>query len=120
MTPNGTPVRGQNINVRLFWQAHTVPATDYTAFVHLVGPDGALVQPVDKPPLQGFLPTSTWYPGQRVFDDFVLTLPADAKPGTYTLQTGFYDPTTVTRLPITQDGKSAGDSFMAGTLTLPQ
>jgi hypothetical protein len=120
ITPTGTPTRDENINVRLFWQAHARPATDYTAFVHLVGPDGALVQPVDKPPLQGFLPTSTWYAGQRVFDDFVLTLPADTKPGTYTLQTGFYDPKTMARLSITQDGKSVGDSFTVGTLTVPQ
>jgi hypothetical protein len=120
ITPDSTIAPGDNVTVRLFWQARDWPDTDYTAFVHLVGPDGALVQPVDKPPLQGFLPTSTWYPGQKVVDDFTVTLPADAQPGTYTLYTGFYDPVPMTRLPITQEEQSVGDSFAVGTLTVPE
>jgi 4-amino-4-deoxy-L-arabinose transferase-like glycosyltransferase len=117
MTPAANTVApGTDVTVRLFWQARDWSATDYTAFVHLVGPDGALVAQMDKPPLQGFLPTSTWYPGQRVTDDFTLTLPADAAPGAYTLYTGFYDPMTLTRLPILQDGQSMGDTFVVGTV----
>jgi hypothetical protein len=117
MTPAANTVApGTDVTVRLFWQARDWSATDYTAFVHLVGPDGALVAQMDKPPLQGFLPTSSWYPGQRVTDDFTLTLPADAAPGAYTLQTGFYDPMTLTRLPISQDGQSLGDAFVVGTV----
>ena len=109
---------GATVRARLFWQASTWPATDYTAFVHLVGPDGVMVAQMDKPPLQGFLPTSTWYPGQRVVDDFTLTLPADAVPGTYTLYTGFYDPVTMTRLPVVQGEQTMGDAFKVGVLTL--
>jgi hypothetical protein len=116
LTPNGTAASGTEVSARLFWQARAWPATDYTAFVHLVGPDGVLVQPVDKPPLQGFLPTSTWYPGQRVVDDFTLTLPTDTAPGTYTLYTGFYDPKTMARLPVMQSGQSLGDAFVVGTV----
>lgn len=118
LTPTDAIVPGTAITARLFWQARGWPAADYTAFVHLVGPDGALVQPVDKPPLQGFLPTSTWYPGQRVVDEFTLTLPADAASGTYTLYTGFYDPTTMTRLPVVQGDEMLGDAFVVGTLTV--
>ena len=77
-----------------------------------------MVAQMDKPPLQGFLPTSTWYPGQRVVDDFTLTLPADAVPGTYTLYTGFYDPVTMTRLPVVQGEQTMGDAFKVGVLTL--
>ena len=120
LTPDATLAPGDEATVRLFWQARAWPVTDYTAFVHLVGPDGLLVQPVDKPPLQGFLPTSTWYPGQRVVDDFTLTLPNDAAPGTYTLYTGFYDPTTMTRLPITQGDVPLGDAFMIGTVQVTE
>jgi 4-amino-4-deoxy-L-arabinose transferase-like glycosyltransferase len=118
LTPNGTLVPGAEVTVRLFWQARNWPGVDYTAFVHLVGPDGQLVEPVDKPPLHGFLPTSTWYPGQRVVDSFTVTLPSDAAPGVYTLYTGFYDPATMARLPITQNEQAMGDAFVVGTLTV--
>ncbi|MCC6455242.1 MAG: phospholipid carrier-dependent glycosyltransferase [Caldilineaceae bacterium] len=118
LTPDGTVSPGTEVTVSLFWEARAWPATDYTAFVHLVGPDGALAAQMDKPPLQGFLPTSTWYPGQRVMDDFTLTLPPDATPGVYTLYTGFYDPVTMARLPIVQDGQTVGDALVAGTVTV--
>jgi 4-amino-4-deoxy-L-arabinose transferase-like glycosyltransferase len=118
LTPNGTASPGTTLTVRLFWQAREWPSTDYTAFVHLVGPDGVLVEQMDKPPLQGFLPTSTWYPGQRVVDEFTLALPPDAAPGVYTFYTGFYDPATMVRLPIVQGEQTVGDVFMAGTVTV--
>jgi hypothetical protein len=118
VTPAGDLVPGGEITVRLFWQAHDWPGRDYTAFVHLVGPDGALVQPVDKPPLGGFLPTSTWYPGQRVVDEFVLTLPVNAVGGDYTLYTGFYDATTMTRLPMTQTGNAIDDAYIVATFAV--
>ena len=120
LTPGATVAPGTEIGVRLFWQARQWPAANLTAFVHLVGPDGALAAQMDKPPLEGFLPTSTWYPGQRVVDDFVLALPADAAPGEYTLYTGFYDPATMTRLPVVQGEKPMGDAFRVGTVTVSQ
>ncbi len=99
--PDGEPTTlhpGDGLRLRLTWQAQTSLAADYTAFVHLVGPDGSLVAQQDKPPLDGLLPTSTWVPGQRVADEFVVTLPADATPGDYRLVTGFYDPISGARL----------------------
>lgn len=113
---NATVTPGTELTLRLFWQARDWPDSDYTAFVHLVGPDGTLAAQMDKPPLQGFLPTSTWYPGQRVVDDFTLTLPADAAPGTYTLYTGFYDPTSMARLPLLQGDQALGDALVVGTV----
>lgn len=119
LEPNGNVAPGTTLTARLFWQARDWPAADYTAFVHLVGPEGVLVDQEDKPPLQGFLPTSTWYPGQRVVDDFMVTLPDNAAPGVYALYTGFYDPATMTRLPVMQGGQSVGDAFAVGTVTVP-
>jgi 4-amino-4-deoxy-L-arabinose transferase-like glycosyltransferase len=118
LTPVGSVAPGTMFNVRAFWQARDWPKTDYTAFVHLVGPDGALVDQMDKPPLQGFLPTSTWYPGQQVVDDFTLTLPEQAQPGVYTLYTGFYDPMTMARLPLVHNNEPIGDAFVLGTVTV--
>jgi hypothetical protein len=36
----------------------------------------------------------------------------------YTLYTGFYDPATMARLPITQNEQAMGDAFVVGTLTV--
>jgi hypothetical protein len=108
--------RGGEVAVRLVWQAQDWLATDYTAFVHAVGPDGVLVTQMDKPPLGGFLPTSTWVPGQPVADTFALPLPPDAPTGIYTLYTGFYDAATLARLPAQRDGAPLGDAWVLGTL----
>src|SRR5690606_37980046 len=102
---------GDALHLQLTWQAQDWPAVDYTAFVHLVGPDGGLAAQVDYPPLDGSLPTSTWVPGQRVVDTFVLAIPTDAPPGDYQLMTGFYDSATVTRLPVRQGDTALGDAF---------
>ncbi len=107
---------GDALQLQLTWQAQDWPAVDYTAFVHLIGPDGGLAAQVDKPPLDGFLPTSTWVPGQRVVDAFVLAIPTDAPPGDYQLVTGFYDPATVARLPIRQGDRAVGDAFTLATI----
>ncbi|HXF64675.1 MAG TPA: hypothetical protein VNK95_23805, partial [Caldilineaceae bacterium] len=107
---------GEPVTVRLFWQAQQWMGTDYTAFVHLVGPDGALAAQADQPPLGGFWPTSAWPPGQQVADTFVLALPADAPPGEYRFVTGLYDPATVTRLPVSRSGKPLGDAFLLTTV----
>jgi hypothetical protein len=109
---------GATVTVQLHWQAQEWIATDYTVFVHLVGPDGALVTQADKQPLDGALPTSTWSPGQRVVDTFALTLPLDAPPGEYAVVTGFYDLATGARLPITQGDAALGDAFQIGTFTV--
>jgi 4-amino-4-deoxy-L-arabinose transferase-like glycosyltransferase len=116
LTFRGGP--GEHVIVDLFWEAQRWMDADYTAFVHLVGPDGQLAAPVDKPPLDGFLPTSAWVPGQRVTDRFVVTVPAYAAPGEYRLYTGMYDPATMTRLPVTRDGTALGDAFPLATITI--
>lgn len=118
LAPGGTVAPGAPIELALTWQAADWIDTGYTAFVHWVGPDGALVAQVDKPPLDGFLPTNTWAPGQRVRDTFTLTLPPDAGPGEYTLYTGFYSIVdgTAVRLPVSQEGEPLGDAFRLGTL----
>jgi hypothetical protein len=96
------------LSVMLAWQAASAPPLDYTAFVHLLGPDGALAAQLDRPPA-GF-PTSDWRPGEIVVDHFHIELPAGLPPGEYRLQTGFYEPATITRL---------GDPADLGSVTLP-
>jgi hypothetical protein len=100
----GPPYRpGQTLYLTLHWEATGVPAQDYSVFVHLIGPDGALVAQWDNWPLQGTYPTPLWEPGERVDDPYPVALPADAPPGTYTLLAGMYDWRTGERLEARAD-----------------
>jgi len=85
------------LRVTLAWQAAAPISVNYTAFVHLLeATDGPPVAQSDRPP--GGYPTSSWQPGEIVIDTFVVDLPPDLPPGTYTLHTGMYDLTTLERL----------------------
>lgn len=95
--------------VSLAWQAQSAPPLDYTAFVHLLDPDGTLAAQTDRPPA-GY-PTSDWRPGEIVVDHFRLDLPEGLSPGVYRLQAGFYDPATVARL---------GEAVVLDEISLPQ
>lgn len=89
---------GAAVDVRLVWST-TAPITDdYTAFVHLVGPDGTMVAQNDRPPVGGFYPTSGWALAEPVEDHYGLTLPATLLPGEYRMTVGWYQPVTGERL----------------------
>lgn len=107
---------GEEIHVKTVWQTTGAMEIDYTTFGHLVGPDGQLAVQQDRRPLDGFVSTSLWYPGQIFVDEYSLALPDDASPGGYPLHVGMYDLATVTRLPITRDGTFVGDSVVAAVL----
>lgn len=115
------PVRvqpGSRLSVNLAWQAVRRMEHDYTVFVHLVGPDGALIAQQDTEPLDGFFPTSYWHVGQPVADTYTLSMPADASTGTYTLYAGMYDGETGRRLGVTRNDTPAGDAVELATLTV--
>lgn len=102
---------GDTLRARLYWQVDSRPQSDYTAFTHLVGPDGNLVAQRDQMPLGGFYPTSYWRAGQIIPDGtYEVALPEDAQPGTYTLYAGMYDRDTRERLQVTRAGEPAGDA----------
>jgi len=102
----------------LHWQMRQYVATDYTVLLHLVGRDGAPVAQWDGPPVQGLLPTSLWRMDDAIVDERVLDLPADLPPGEYRLVTGLYDLADLQRLPVSLDGKPAGDTVPLATVTV--
>lgn len=115
----GTSIRqGETLPMRLFWQANQEIKTNYTVFVHLLGPDGQIVSQADQQPLAGFLPTTFWRPEEIMADDYQLQLPPDAPLGTYQLLVGMYDLTTGQRLPISVDGQVIGDTIDLGPFTI--
>lgn len=106
----------------LYYQGEGPIETDYTAFVHLLGPPNpasgdALWAQNDSQPCYTYYPTSAWQPGEIVKDTISLQLPPDLPPGEYTLRTGFYDFATMARLPVTR-GEAQDDIATLGTLQI--
>ena len=106
---------GEEVAVRLTWQAETAKRGRYTTFVHVVGPNGLVAQ-FDQEPFGGFFPTSDWLAGVPVSDVYPLELPADLPVGEYQLLAGLYEPVTGQRLPWFDHGVPAGDAFPFATI----
>jgi hypothetical protein len=94
---------GATLTVTLAWQAQTELETSYHVFLHLLRPDGSLLVQSDGEPARWTRPTSGWAVGEVVLDQRVLEIPADAATGEYLLVTGLYDPTTKTRLTLSDE-----------------
>lgn len=108
------------LRLALHWQAINRPATDYTVFVQLVGPDGQVWGQQDNQPQAGRYPTTQWALRDRVVDRYELPLPEGAPPGQYRLLVGMYNLATGERLPaITQQGHHLPDNaILLATLTV--
>ncbi len=111
---------GHSVSIDLTWQADEAIAGDYTRFVHILDAGGQLVAQADSPPLDGFLPTSAWNPLVPVHETVRLLLPEDLPSGEYSAVIGFYDFTTLERLPVSVDDTSAGDSIIVGQFEIGQ
>ncbi len=81
-----------NLTVTLIWRAEAETHTSYHVFLHLIGPDGALVAQSDGIPANWTRPTTGWLPGEYVTDVHVLTIPPETPAGDYTLYAGLYVP----------------------------
>ena len=111
---------GEAIKVDLTWQGLKTWPENYTAFVHLVGPDGKVHGQVDQWPVQGTRPTSGWAAGQVVDDPYVITLPADAPRGKYEVEVGWYLLSTLRRLNVLDGaGRPSDDHVIVGEFTVP-
>ena len=104
---------GQPLTVALTLRAEVSNMPARTVFLHLLAADGTRVAQVDKPPLEGIYPSTVWSAGEAVRDAYVLELPADLPPGTYTLALGIYDSATVERLMSTDDAGTRQPNDMA-------
>jgi hypothetical protein len=90
-----TGYRAGSDGVTLRWQALTVPAADYTVFVHALDANGQIVAQADGQPRGGGFPTRAWLAGDTVLDEHHWSL----GPGTYTVEVGLYELATLRRLP---------------------
>lgn len=97
---------GDALTVRLIWQSLAPLTTSEKVFVHLIGPDGALLSQSDALPAGGY-GTEQWVEGEVVSDEHRLLLPPDPPPGEYRLRVGMYDPASGARLPATGGSNEA-------------
>jgi hypothetical protein len=92
---------GDTLSINLYWQAKAEFDQNYTAFIHLIGPDGLLYGQVDQTPGAGAFPTTGWLPGEYITDAYTLSIAPHAPPGDYQIEIGLYNPDTGQRLPVT-------------------
>jgi mannosyltransferase len=81
---------GDTLPVTLYLQGLHRNLPDIEAVVRLVGPEGRSVWAEEfRQPLNGFLPTSRWLPGDQFMDYHELLLPAGIPAGPYAVVVGF-------------------------------
>jgi hypothetical protein len=82
--------------VQLDWSAVYPLAANYPISLRLLDASGQVPRQLDTQPGHGFLPTSSWRPGERVVDRYVLALPDDlpAEAG-YDLEIVLYQASTL-------------------------
>lgn len=92
---------GQALGVALTWRAlETIPRR-YRVTVQLLDGEGRLLAQHDAEPGNNMALTTTWQPGQPVFDSHGLLIPLDAPPGEYRLVVALYDvDNPASRLPV--------------------
>lgn len=101
--PSNTPLPlaiNDTLAVTLVWQAVQPISDNYAVFVHILAADGSLLAQHDGIPVWGTRPTTTWQPGDRIFDTHEFTLPVDVPTAGGRIVVGLYQTETVTRLPF--------------------
>ena len=90
---------GQVITTTLAWKVLSTPSEDLVRFVHVLGPDKRPIVQNDGVPCAGECIAESWLPDEVLLDNVQLTIPADLAPGLYPVVVGWYDRTTLQRLP---------------------
>ncbi len=111
---------GGSIHLRLYWKDLEPLQTDYTVFVHLLNGAEQVVTQRDQPPAEGRRPTSSWFPGDVVADDYLLVIPDGTASGEYPIEVGMYNPSDGRRLPIAGAGPGSGDRVILARLQVAQ
>jgi hypothetical protein len=88
------------VRVSLRWRALARTDRDYTAFIHVVGPDDTIFGQVDTLLYLEQRSTSTWKAGTQGVGEYELSLPAEALTKGYTVIVGLYYWETGERLPV--------------------
>jgi mannosyltransferase len=96
----GALLPGETLRLTTWWRALGNMNEDYTVFVHLLDSDGGILAQEDKLLQRESRPTSVWGAREIVMQRHELALPADTRPGEYTISVGLYCWQTGERLPV--------------------
>lgn len=99
--------RGEDVTLHLYYRSHAATDKDYVRFLQLYQPALGMAAQADSPPQEGANPTWSWLPGETIVDPVTLRIAADAKPGRYSLYTGFYQREDGSRVSV-YDASGAG------------
>ncbi|MEW6231086.1 MAG: hypothetical protein AB1566_02095, partial [Chloroflexota bacterium] len=89
---------GKKLAVTIYWQALSKMDLSYNVTVQLGDRQGKLWGLSEGPAVAGRHPTSAWWTGEYVKDQYYIIVPADAPSGQYLLRVGWYDPASGQRL----------------------
>jgi hypothetical protein len=110
--------RYEPVRLTLYWQALSALPQDLTVFLQLLDDSGQLVWQVDRYPVDGFRPTSSWAVGEIIVDRYGWQLPPELPPGEYRLIAGLYDWQTGQRVPVFDShGAPLGDYVVLDVLS---
>ncbi|MEK9164389.1 MAG: DUF2142 domain-containing protein [Chloroflexota bacterium] len=100
---------GQTVNMTLCWEALNTTPTDYSIFVHLLGPANTILGGRETYPGLGSYATSLWNRGDKFCDQYSVPVARDARgPAVAAVEVGVFDLGTGNRLAATDD---AGNLF---------
>jgi 4-amino-4-deoxy-L-arabinose transferase-like glycosyltransferase len=103
-------VPGGTLHLTLYWHALKELDRSYSVFNHLIAGGQRIWGQKDGVPGAGALPTSSWIAGEYIVDEYDVPVWEDTPAGQYLIETGMYDPQTLIRLPIFDEGGTqAGD-----------
>jgi hypothetical protein len=102
--------------LQFLWELDQPVTEDLTVFVHLYGPDGALLNQTDGYPIAGLAPFWLWDTGDMLSDRRLLKLPEVLSSETMSLGIGVYNPATGERLPVVD---AAGAPLPDNVVILP-
>ena len=98
--PTNVAQHGQALVVIFTWRISAVIDKDYSIFAHLVDANDKIIAQQDTLLASAGDTVTHWHPMRSYVDAIVLPIEAGTTPGTYRLEIGLYDATTLERLLI--------------------
>jgi hypothetical protein len=112
-TPQAKP--GQLVEVITYWRVNTLTDQEMTLFTHMLSGDPAHPVLAQQDSLD--VPSYYWLPSDAFAQVHRFMIPADAAPGVYPLEVGFYTATDQQRWPVIDSaGNSIGDHVIIGSV----
>ncbi len=107
---NRTVKPRETFGLTLYWRSLGFADSNYTVFVHAVGPDQSIRGQWDSVPGQGMSPTSGWVPGEIIEDHYEVPMAKKAPAWEYDIFVGMYDSLTGERLTLFSPNAPVSDS----------